>query len=78
MAGGSGAPSLTDPLGNLQDRAFDFIVNPYTDTTSLDAVKEFLSDATGRWSYAQQLYGHSFGALAGTYGSFVRRRRSTQ
>ncbi|MBN5183884.1 MULTISPECIES: phage tail sheath subtilisin-like domain-containing protein [Serratia] len=69
MAGGAGSPSLTDPLGNLQDRAFDFIVNPYTDTTSLDAVKEFLSDATGRWSYAQQLYGHSFGALAGTYGS---------
>lgn len=69
MAGGAGAPSLTESLGNLQDRAFDFIVNPYTDTTSLDAVKEFLSDATGRWSYAQQLYGHSFGALAGTYGS---------
>lgn len=69
MAGGAGAPALTDALGNLQDRSFDFIVNPYTDTTSLDAVKEFLSDATGRWSYAQQLYGHSFGALAGTYGS---------
>lgn len=69
MAGGAGAPALTDALGNLQDRAFDFIVNPYTDTTSLDVVKEFLSDATGRWSYAQQLYGHSFGALAGTYGS---------
>ncbi|UNK26218.1 phage tail sheath subtilisin-like domain-containing protein [Serratia plymuthica] len=69
MAAGSGAPELTDALGNLRDRAFDFIVNPYTDTTSLDAVKEFLSDATGRWSYAQQLYGHSFGALAGTYGS---------
>ncbi|CAI1757035.1 phage tail sheath subtilisin-like domain-containing protein [Serratia proteamaculans] len=69
MASGAGAPALTDALGNLQDRAFDFIVNPYTDTTSLDAMKEFLSDATGRWSYAQQLYGHSFGALAGTYGS---------
>lgn len=69
MATGAGAPELTDALGNLQDRAFDFIVNPYTDTTSLDAMKEFLSDATGRWSYAQQLYGHSFGALAGTYGS---------
>ncbi|WP_447880773.1 phage tail sheath subtilisin-like domain-containing protein [Serratia fonticola] len=69
MTGGSGAPVLTDALGNLQDRAFDFIVNPYTDTTSLDTVKDFLSDATGRWSYAQQLYGHSFGALAGTYGS---------
>ncbi|MGX1957033.1 phage tail sheath subtilisin-like domain-containing protein [Serratia proteamaculans] len=69
MSSGAGAPALTDALGNLQDRAFDFIVNPYTDTTSLDAVKEFLSDATGRWSYAQQLYGHSFGSLAGTYGS---------
>ncbi|SMB46833.1 Mu-like prophage FluMu tail sheath protein [Serratia proteamaculans] len=69
MASGAGAPALTDALGNLQDRAFDFIVNPYTDTTSLDVMKEFLSDATGRWSYAQQLYGHSFGALAGTYGS---------
>lgn len=69
MAAGAGAPELTDALGNLQDRAFDFIVNPYTDTASLDAMKEFLSDATGRWSYAQQLYGHSFGALAGTYGS---------
>ncbi|MGO4743081.1 phage tail sheath subtilisin-like domain-containing protein [Serratia quinivorans] len=69
MASGAGAPELTDALGNLQDRAFDFIVNPYTDTVSLDAMKEFLSDATGRWSYAQQLYGHSFGALAGTYGS---------
>lgn len=69
MATGAGAPELTDALGNLQDRAFDFIVNPYTDTASLDTVKEFLSDATGRWSYAQQLYGHSFGALAGTYGS---------
>ncbi|QJW57024.1 hypothetical protein HL670_03921 [Serratia plymuthica] len=69
MSSGAGAPALTDALGNLQDRAFDFIVNPYTDTASLDAVKEFLSDATGRWSYAQQLYGHSFGALAGTYGS---------
>ncbi|MBK0004379.1 phage tail sheath subtilisin-like domain-containing protein [Erwinia sp. S38] len=69
MAGGAGSPVLTDALGNLQDRAFDFIVNPYTDTTSLDALKEFLSDATGRWSYSEQLYGHAFGALTGTYGS---------
>ncbi|MBQ0956929.1 phage tail sheath subtilisin-like domain-containing protein [Serratia symbiotica] len=69
MAGGIGSPDLKAALGNLQDRTFDFIVNPYTDTTSLNVMKEFLSDSSGRWSYAQQLYGHSFGALTGTYGS---------
>lgn len=69
MTGGVGSPDLTHALGNLQDRTFDFIVNPYTDTPSLDALKAFLSDTTGRWAYNQQLYGHAFGALAGTCGT---------
>ncbi len=71
MSTGAGAPDLTDALANLGDQTFDFIVNPYTDTTSLDAVKAFLSDTTGRWSYASQLYGHSLGVLAGTYGQLT-------
>ncbi|HGF8974232.1 TPA: phage tail sheath subtilisin-like domain-containing protein [Yersinia enterocolitica] len=71
MAGGAGAPELDDALANLQDRTFDFIINPYTDTASLNKIKEFLSDSTGRWSYAEQLYGHSFAAQAGTYGQLT-------
>ncbi|MBK5145994.1 phage tail sheath subtilisin-like domain-containing protein [Budviciaceae bacterium BWR-B9] len=71
MANGAGAPELGDALANLQDRTFDFIVNPYTDTSSLNEIKEFLSDNVGRWSYSQQLYGHSFSALAGTYGQLT-------
>jgi phage tail sheath gpL-like len=71
MSAGAGAPDLTDALANLGDQTFDFIVNPYTDTTSLDAVKAFLSDGTGRWSYASQLYGHSLGVLAGTLGQLT-------
>lgn len=71
MAGGAGAPELDDALANLQDRTFDFIINPYTDTASLNKIKEFLSDSTGRWSYAQQLYGHSFAAQSGTYGQLT-------
>ncbi len=71
MAGGAGAPELADGLANLQDRTFDFIINPYTDTASLDAIKDFLSDSTGRWSYRQQLYGHSFAAQSGTYGQLT-------
>ncbi len=71
MNGGSGTPDLDDVLANLGDKGFDFIINPYTDTTSLDSVKTFLSDSTGRWSYASQLYGHSLGMLAGTYGELT-------
>ncbi|EOZ3191995.1 TPA: phage tail sheath subtilisin-like domain-containing protein [Yersinia enterocolitica] len=71
MAGGAGAPELDDALANLQDRTFDFIVNPYTDTESLNKFKDFLSDSTGRWSYAEQLYGHSFAAQSGTYGQLT-------
>lgn len=71
MAGGAGAPDMTTALANLGDRTFDFIVTPYTDTTSLDALKGLLSDSTGRWSYAQQLYGHVFGAASGTYGQLT-------
>lgn len=71
MTGGAGAPELDDALANLQDRTFDFIINPYTDTASLNKIKEFLSDSTGRWSYSQQLYGHSFAAQSGTYGQLT-------
>ena len=69
MAGGAGVPDMSAGLANLQDRTFDFIVNPYTDTASLDVIKSFLSDNGGRWSWDQQLYGHSYGTLSGTYGT---------
>ncbi|WP_340611996.1 phage tail sheath subtilisin-like domain-containing protein [Xenorhabdus bharatensis] len=71
MTGGAGAPELKDGLANLNDRAFDFIVNPYTDTVSLDEVKAFLSDTGGRWSWEQQLYGHAFSVVSGTYGELA-------
>ncbi|UJD90084.1 phage tail protein [Rahnella aquatilis] len=71
FTGGAGSPDMTTALANLGDRTFDFIVTPYTDTTSLDALKSLLSDGTGRWSYASQLYGHVFGAASGTYGQLT-------
>lgn len=67
MAGGAGNPVLTSALANLGNMTFDFIVSPYTDTPSLLAVQTFLNDQTGRWSFNEQLYGHSFGAFAGTF-----------
>src|SRR5450830_210826 len=66
MAGGLLNPSLVTALANLADKEFDFIVMPFTDSTSLDAIKSFLSTKTGRWSWSQQLFGHAFAAFRGT------------
>ncbi len=71
MASGATNPSLTTGLANLQSMPFDFIVCPYTDTTSLDALKNFLNDTTGRWSWSVQVYGHCFFAYRGTAASLT-------
>jgi phage tail sheath gpL-like len=71
MAGGATAPDLSAALDALGDMAFDFIVCPYTDTVSLDAIKAFLDDINGRWSWQQMLYGHAFTAARGTLGTLV-------
>lgn len=71
MANGAVNPTLTTALGNLSDMPFDFIVFPYTDTTSLNAIQSFLNDQTGRWSWDRQIYGHAFAAQRGTTGALT-------
>jgi phage tail sheath gpL-like len=68
MSGGTGNPDITGGLANLSDQTFDFILTPYTDTVSLDALETFLNDATGRWSWEQMLYGGAFAAFVGSLG----------
>ncbi len=68
MAGGAVNPDINLPLGNLSDRPYDFLVCPYTDSGSLDAIETFLSDTVGRWAPTDLLFGHAFGAYRGTYG----------
>ena len=71
MSAGATTPSLTNLLVGIGDKSFDFIVCPYNDTTTLDALKVFLNDATGRWSYSEQTYGHVFTTKAGTLSALV-------
>lgn len=71
MSGGATPPTLTNLLAGIGDKSFDFIVCPYNDTTTLDALKLFLNDSTGRWSYAQQTYGHVFTSYGGTLSACV-------
>lgn len=65
MTGGTTNPTLTTALANLGDQPFDFIVCPYNDTVSLNALQSLLNDQTGRWSWEAQLYGHVFAANRG-------------
>lgn len=69
-AGTAGAtdPQIATALANLPDKTFDFICCPYADPTNLDAMQSFLSDATGRWNWSEELFGHAFTGYCGTFG----------
>lgn len=60
LTGGNGVPDLATPLANLGDTEYDFIAGAYSDANSLNEIRSFLDDVSGRWSPSQQLYGHYF------------------
>jgi phage tail sheath gpL-like len=66
---GTGVPTLGAALAALGDSEYDFICAPYADTTSLDVIKDFLGDVSGRWAPIQQLYGHYFTAMFDTFSN---------
>lgn len=68
---GSGTPVLTSALAALGDEEFDFIIHPYSDTTSLDAFKTVMNDSTGRWAFNRQIYGHVYTAKSDTLSNLV-------
>ncbi|MDE1905028.1 MAG: phage tail protein [Rhodospirillales bacterium] len=70
-SGGATDPSLSGVAAALGVQAFDFIVSPYSDTTSLGETTAMMSDASGRWSYAQSLYGHVFSAHGDTAANLL-------
>lgn len=71
MAGGVGSPDMADVLAAVGDEEFEFICQPYTDTTSLDAVRDWMGDISGRWAWSSMLYGHVYSATRGTLGTLV-------
>jgi phage tail sheath gpL-like len=66
LASGTGVPDLAAPLAALGDQEYDWIGAPYADTTSLNSVRDFLSDSAGRWSPIEQLFGHYTGVMFDT------------
>lgn len=71
MAGGLGDPDLSGLESAMGDEAYDFILVPYSDASSLNVFKEIMNDETGRWSYARQIYGHVYTAKRDTVNGLV-------
>ncbi len=54
---GSGNPVLTGAIAAMGDDPYDYIVNPYLDATSLNALRD---EMVSRWSPLRMIYGHVF------------------
>ncbi|WP_324002503.1 phage tail sheath subtilisin-like domain-containing protein [Aeromonas dhakensis] len=77
MSGGAGSPDLSAAIAAMGDEPFDFIATPWHDSGSLDVLEAEMNDATGRWSWLRQIYGHLYSAKRGTMAelsSFGRAR----
>jgi len=70
-AGGTGSPDIAQLLALVGDEPFEFISHPYSDVNTLDDFRDWMNDSSGRWSYAQQLWGHVYTAQRGTLGQLV-------
>lgn len=71
MSGGTGTPDLEAALAAMGDDEYDFIVIPYSDSTTLDAFKVLMNDSTGRWAYNRQIYGHVYSAKSDSAANLV-------
>lgn len=71
MNGGTGTPNLTPVIAAMGDKLLDFIAFPFNDLSSLATFNHEMDDTTGRWSYARQLYGHTYTAKKGNLTELV-------
>lgn len=71
LTSGTASPDLTAAIDAMGDDQYDYIINPFNDSTSLDALKTELGDVSGRWSYIRQLFGGTWTAMRGTYSALT-------
>lgn len=71
MTGGAGDPDIAHAVAAMGDTIFDYIGLPFSDQSSLRLMALEMNDASGRWSYARQLYGHVYTAKKGDLSALV-------
>jgi phage tail sheath gpL-like len=68
---GSGTPTVAAALAALNDDPADYVVAPWSDSTSLAAYTAWASDTNGRWAWNRQSYGHCWTAEAGNFSGLT-------
>ena len=71
LTGGTAAPTLTPIITAMGDDEYDYVIHPFTDSASLDVFQAEYGDASGRWSWSRQVYGHCYTALRGTLSALT-------
>lgn len=72
LTGGTTNPTLTGTvITAMGDDEYDYVIHPYTDSTSLDAFATEYNDSVGRWAYSRQVYGHCYTAQRGALGALT-------
>lgn len=72
LASGATNPTLAGAaITAMGDDEYDYVIHPYTDSTSLDAFQTEYNDSVGRWAWSRQVYGHVYTALRGTLSALT-------
>lgn len=72
MASGATNPTIAgNAITAMGDDEYDYVVHPYTDSTTLDAFATEYNDTVGRWSWSRQVYGHVYTALRGALAALT-------
>lgn len=61
---GAGYPTVAAPLAALGDNPADYVISPWSDSTSRGSYTAWGSDISGRWAWNRQSYGHVWTAAA--------------
>lgn len=71
LTAGTAAPTLTPVITAMGDDEYDFVIHPFSDSASLDVFQTEYGDASGRWSWSRQVYGHCYTALRGALAALT-------
>lgn len=63
---GAGVPDVAIILAAMGDNPFEIVTSAFGDDSNRTKLDDFHNNTAGRWSYAQQLYGHVFYPKTGT------------
>ncbi|HVE20653.1 MAG TPA: phage tail sheath C-terminal domain-containing protein [Acidocella sp.] len=71
MANGAIDPDMGFVANAIGDAPYDFIAHPYSGVSQLAMFTSLMNDATGRWAWNRQDYGHIFTMQPGTISSLL-------